>query len=229
MSKILSKQQIFKIMRVTITQLLMTIMVVSMAYAHPTKAQDMLQERVNLNLKNGSMKGLIQSIEKQVDVTFSYQKGVLTQDEKINLSLSNETLENVMKKVFAPRNIKYQFQKNNQIILEKAKLGEIENFNAEVTPQATMEFFVADRSISGKVTDDKGDALPGVSIRLKNSSKGVATNASGQFSISIPEKGNAILVFSFVGFQTQEVSLGNQTQLQISMIPSAENLTEVVS
>ena len=96
MSKILSKQQIFKIMRVTITQLLMTVLVVSMTYAHPTKAQDMLQERVNLNLKNGSMKGVIQSIEKQVDVTFSYQKGVIAQDEKINLSLSNETLENVM-------------------------------------------------------------------------------------------------------------------------------------
>jgi len=122
MSKTLSKQQIFKIMRVTITQLLMTVLVVSIAYAHPTKAQDMLQERVNLNLKNGSMKGVIQSIEKQVDVTFSYQKGVIAQDEKINLSLSNETLENVMKKVFAPRNIKYQFQKTIKLSWKKENL-----------------------------------------------------------------------------------------------------------
>lgn len=228
MSKILSKQQIFKIMRVTITQLLMTVLVVSMTYAHPTKAQDMLQERVNLNLKNGSMKGVIQSIEKQVDVTFSYQKGVIAQDEKINLSLSNETLENVMKKVFAPRNIKYQFQKNNQIILEKGKLGEIENANAEVSPVASTEIMMADRSISGKVVDEKGEALPGVSVRLKNSAKGVATNANGQFTILVPDKGNSTLVFSFVGFQTQEINLGNQVQVQVKLIPTSENLSEVV-
>ena len=228
MSKTLSKQQIFKIMRVTITQLLMTVLVVSIAYAHPTKAQDMLQERVNLNLKNGSMKGVIQSIEKQVDVTFSYQKGVIAQDEKINLSLSNETLENVMKKVFAPRNIKYQFQKNNQIILEKGKFGEMESANADLAPSTSSEIIVADRSISGKVVDDKGEPIPGVNVRLKNTTKGVATNDKGAFTISLPEKGNSTLVFSFVGFNSQEIVVGNQTNLTVKMVPSEETLNEVV-
>ena len=228
MSKFLSKNQIFKIMKVSLTQLLMTLMVVNIGYAHTSKAQDKLQEKVSISLSNGSLKSFLQSIEKQVDVTFSYQKGVIEQQEKLNLSVNNETLENVLRKVFAPRNITYQFQKNNQIILEKGLIPTNGNFSLEVSSTISNETIVADRTISGKVTDEKGDAVPGVNVRLKNTSKGVATNANGIFSISIPEKGASTLVFSFVGFETQEINVGNQTQLAVKLMPSQETLNEVV-
>lgn len=77
MSKFLSKNQIFKIMKVSLTQLLMTLMVVTIGYAHTSKAQDRLQEKVSISLNNASLKSFLQSIEKQVDVTFSYQKELL--------------------------------------------------------------------------------------------------------------------------------------------------------
>jgi hypothetical protein len=161
-------------------------------------------------------------------VTFSYQKGVIEQQEKLNLLVNNETLENVLRKVFAPRNITYQFQKNNQIVLEKGQIPTNANFSSEVSSIISNETIVADRTISGKVTDEKGDAVPGVNVRLKNTSKGVATNANGIFSISIPEKGASTLVFSFVGFETQEINVGNQTQLAVKLMPSQETLNEVV-
>jgi len=228
MSKFLSKNQIFKIMKVSLTQLLMTLMVVTIGYAHTSKAQDKLQEKVSISLSNGSLKSFLQSIEKQVDVTFSYQKGVIEQQEKLNLLVNNETLENVLRKVFAPRNITYQFQKNNQIILEKGLIPTNGNFSSEVSSTISNETIVADRTISGKVTDEKGDAVPGVNVRLKNTSKGVATNANGIFSISIPEKGASTLIFSFVGFETQEINVGNQVQLAVKLLPSQETLNEVV-
>lgn len=81
--------------------------------------------------------------------------------------------------------------------------------------------------ITGKVTDDKGEALPGVNILLKGSSKGTTTDIKGEFKISVPDN-NAVLVFSFVGFQPQEVAVGGKSVLTVTMLSSNKALDEVV-
>lgn len=83
------------------------------------------------------------------------------------------------------------------------------------------------RSITGKVTDaSDGSALPGVSVLIKGTTVGTATDADGSFTLSA---GNAdILSFSFIGFESQEVPVGSQTAIDIQMAPSAQTLTEVV-
>jgi TonB-linked SusC/RagA family outer membrane protein len=85
-----------------------------------------------------------------------------------------------------------------------------------------------DRAIKGKVNDDKGLALPGVSVVLKGSSTGTVTDSEGSYSLNIPESGTNILVFSFVGYVPKEITVGNQTSLSVELAVDTKALEEVV-
>ncbi|HRP33811.1 MAG TPA: SusC/RagA family TonB-linked outer membrane protein [Agriterribacter sp.] len=92
---------------------------------------------------------------------------------------------------------------------------------------STMALGQAQKTVTGVVRDDSGAALPGVSINEKgNKSVGTTTDNDGNFSISV--KNNAVLVFSFVGFATQEVSVANSSTLSVQLLPSGGELSEVV-
>lgn len=85
----------------------------------------------------------------------------------------------------------------------------------------------AQSTITGKVVDEKNDPLPGVTVALKGSTKGVSTNADGIFTFAgVPA--NSVLVFSFLGYLKQEVEVGAQTTINVTLKSTAESLDEVV-
>ncbi len=85
-----------------------------------------------------------------------------------------------------------------------------------------------ERSISGKVTSaDDGAGLPGVNVVLKGTSNGTVTDADGNFKLSVPSTGGT-LQFSFIGFATQEVEIGDRTVVDATMSADIETLNEVV-
>ena len=81
--------------------------------------------------------------------------------------------------------------------------------------------------ITGKVTDIKGAPLPGVNVVLKNTTNGVVTDVNGHFTIDVPDQ-SAVLVFSFVGFKSQEVTVGGQTTINVQLLDNSNSLNEVV-
>ena len=84
-----------------------------------------------------------------------------------------------------------------------------------------------DRTITGKVTSQAdGSSLAGVNIILKGTQTGTSSDASGAFSLSVPEE-RAVLVFSFIGYTSQEITVGNQSTINVALVESAENLNEV--
>lgn len=83
------------------------------------------------------------------------------------------------------------------------------------------------QKISGKVTSSKeGVSLPGVSVQVKGTNTGTNTSADGSFSVNAPS--NATLVFSFIGYKTQEIKIGNQSVINVSLDEDAQRLDEVV-
>ncbi|HEY6502643.1 MAG TPA: carboxypeptidase-like regulatory domain-containing protein, partial [Chitinophagaceae bacterium] len=84
------------------------------------------------------------------------------------------------------------------------------------------------QTVHGTVTDEAGNPLQGVSITVKGSTKSVATNERGQYTIGIPEGSAKILQFSFIGMETHEVNIKNQQEISISMKPAEKNEQEVV-
>ena len=81
-------------------------------------------------------------------------------------------------------------------------------------------------NVSGVVTDENNEPLIGATVLQKNSSNGTSTDLDGKFKLSVPAK--AKLVFSYVGYTTQEISLNGQTDLKVTMKPNADMLDEVV-
>jgi TonB-dependent starch-binding outer membrane protein SusC len=83
------------------------------------------------------------------------------------------------------------------------------------------------RTVTGKVTDEKGEALIGVNIIVKETNRGVSSNAEGKYSISVPDASSK-LVFTFVSYESKEIVVGSQSILNVSLTPDAKSLSEVV-
>ncbi|MCC9137243.1 SusC/RagA family TonB-linked outer membrane protein [Pontibacter silvestris] len=93
---------------------------------------------------------------------------------------------------------------------------------------AFADVFAQGITIKGKVTDEEGMGLPGVTVRLKGSSTtGAATDIEGNYSLTLPD-GTGVLVFSFVGFETKEVPVENRSTVNVTMGDDAKALEEVV-
>ncbi len=82
------------------------------------------------------------------------------------------------------------------------------------------------RVVQGKITDETGEPIPGATILLKGTSTGTAADLDGNFSINAPDTG--ILVFSFIGFSSMEVEIGNQSTIDVTLRPDLSDLEEVI-
>jgi len=106
--------------------------------------------------------------------------------------------------------------------------GNIEKISAKSNNTNLSGLKTADRTIKGKVTDkEKGEGLPGVNVVIKGTSTGTTTDGTGAYTLSVPESG-AILVFSFVGYVSQELPVGNRSVLDVAIESDTKALSEVV-
>jgi TonB-linked SusC/RagA family outer membrane protein len=90
----------------------------------------------------------------------------------------------------------------------------------------TFESIGQNMTVKGKVTEENGDMLYGVNVTLKGTNTGVITNDKGEYSISV--KPGSTLAFSYIGFKTQDVLVGSNTTINVSLVADANALTEVV-
>src|SRR5690606_32971793 len=103
-----------------------------------------------------------------------------------------------------PFNIQYRVV-GNQIVLSQPPAP---SPTSEESAMNSPNFETVDRTVEGTILDENGGALPGVSIVLKGTTRGTTTDPNGKFSMSVPDQ-DAILVFSFVGYLSQEAVVGN--------------------
>ena len=82
-------------------------------------------------------------------------------------------------------------------------------------------------AVSGTIVDETGDPVPGVNILEKGTANGTSSDAEGKYSINVAD-GSAILVFSFIGFKTEEVTVGSRNAINITLTADATSLEEVV-
>ncbi|GAB3243812.1 TonB-dependent receptor [Hymenobacter seoulensis] len=98
---------------------------------------------------------------------------------------------------------------------------------ASSEPVRTSPAASVDKTISGRVVDEKGAGMPGVTVVVKGTALGTSTGPDGEFSIAVPDNATSLL-FSFIGYKSQEVSIGATTTFNITLAPDAAALDEVV-
>ena len=187
----------------------------------------------------------------QVDILFELRtvEGLTVPPATISKNLN---LEKNLDKVLLPFGLRYKkVNSSSYLVLEEKKTKKtakadlsperstssntdrnpLENLEqteiAEVQPPSSAFARPADRTLRGKVTDETGAGLPGVSIVLKGTQRGTTTDADGSFQLPVPE-GVVVLVFSFVGYLPEEVEVLNQTTLNVTMNVDTKSLDEVV-
>ena len=87
--------------------------------------------------------------------------------------------------------------------------------------------FAQQRTVSGKVVDPNGTGFPGVNVIIKGTATGTTTNADGEYKIAVPDN-NTVLVYSFIGYAAQEVTVGSRSVLDITLAEDVTQLSEVV-
>lgn len=205
------------LMKITGLQLLLAVFSASLTLAHDGLSQDLLNRPVSVQFDRQDLKVVLRRLEKAANVKFTYVPQVIDAESKVSLRANNDRLEVVLDQLLKPLHISYQIS-GNYIVLRK----EPTSFNSPL-PVTTA----VDQLITGTVADEKGEPLPGVSVLLKGTQRGTTTNSQGTFQLGVPDKGS-VLVFSFVGYQTQEISIGNQTTLTIRLAADDKALSEVV-
>jgi len=142
-------------------------------------------------------------------------------ERKVTVTAREATLEQILDELFRGEPVSYEFANEALIVLTRSDnpLGSINSYLQENMQQP---------AVSGTVTDEAGQPLPGVTVIVKGTTQGTVTNADGNYSITnIPE--GATLVFSFVGMRTQEMVIGNQTNINIRLEQETIGLEEVVA
>ncbi|MCG6191013.1 TonB-dependent receptor [Maribellus maritimus] len=165
--------------------------------------------KLGLELKGKTISDAFEFIESNSNFRFFYNADFKDINRKIEFSTKDADIESMLNGLFADSNISYEIVGGNLIVLK---------VNSQ---QANL-------SVSGKVVDKNGMALPGVTIVVKGTTQGTVTNADGVYSISNVPK-DAILLFSFVGMKMQEIKVGNQTTINITMEANAIGIEEVVA
>ncbi|NEW83042.1 MAG: TonB-dependent receptor [Mariniphaga sp.] len=175
------------------------------------------QTKLSLNMKNVRVEEVIDKIEKSSEFFFMYNKNLIDVDRRVDIKVEEKSINEVLESVFRNSDISYSI-KDRQILLINTRIA------GEPSESATQQ----QKSVSGKVTDGSGASVPGVSVVLKGTTTGTVTDTDGKFSIPKIQSGS-VLVFSFIGMKTQEVTVGNKTTVNVVMEETAIGLDEVVA
>jgi TonB-linked SusC/RagA family outer membrane protein len=203
--------KMLKKMKLTVFLILITFLgsVASESYSQATK--------LTLEVKNSTVKEILSQIEDQSEFRFFYSDKVDV-ERVTSISQKDKKIFDILDELFENTGVTYDVR-GRQIALSKE--DDFNNFLLWESPQQPG-------TITGKVTDENGEPLPGVTVMIKGTTQGTVTNAAGEYTISaIPE--DAALQFSFVGMQPQEIEVNNQTNINVIMLVDAIGIEEVVA
>ena len=173
-----------------------------------------MSAQISLTLENKSTRDVIREIERVSEYRFFYNEDLQGLDQKISINTNDANIQTVLNEIQRQTSIHYVIKENNQIVL-----------SAGVKSNKTQQ--VGDnRIIKGTILDATGMPVIGANVVVKGTTNGTITDMDGKFSLEVDK--NAILVVSYIGYANQEIKVGNQNTLSITMKEDAEALDELV-
>ena len=167
-------------------------------------------QKISLSVREASLGQVFKEIQHQSGYSFWYKTRQLDQAAKVTLDLKNATLEEALRQCFKDQPFDYFIVEQNVVIRPRLVTTE------DIAPLV---------QIKGKVTTTGGKPLGGVSVTLKSTKKGTVTDENGDFSITV-HRGD-ILVISYVGYDSREITIGDQASLEIALTESNTQLNEI--
>ena len=191
-------------------RLLLVVNVVLVAVSFSFAQQN--TDRVTLNMKNASLSEVFNEIKRQTHLSFMFSNDDLKDIKRKDVQMKNVTVDEAMKKCLEGTGLEYELT-NNVVVIRKSAA------KMEKAQQVTL---------SGTVRDKDGQTLPGVSVVIKGTSLGGATDIDGKYRFTVPLAKDMILVFSFVGMETKEVVYKGESTLNVTLNSDITEMAEVV-
>lgn len=209
---------LFKIMKITLSQLAIALAISGASYATGSKAQDILKNRyIDISVKDVPLKTVLKKVSEKSGVNFVYSGDIINTDEMVSIDAKNEPLEKIFADLLTKHHIHYEVI-NNDVVLDRQ--------DAVLTPPASLSE-QPQITVSGTVTGSNGETLPGVSVLVKGSSVGTNTDANGKYRIRVSDAGT-VLVFTYIGYTRREVPVNGKTAINVVLTEDTHQLGEVV-
>ncbi len=168
------------------------------------------ETKLTLKESNVELGNLLSYIETQSEFLFFYNNDRIDKTMKVNVDVSNSTIATVLDQVLAGTGIIYQVIDRAVILTEK-----------------TDSHYKQGITVSGTVSDESGSTIPGVNVVIKGTTLGQVTDADGKYTVHVSNK-DAVLTFSFIGYVSQEIVVGDRLQIDVTMAEDTRELEEVV-
>ena len=206
-----------KIMTITFLQLIISATLIGTCMASETSAQGVLNKQVTVNEQSIEFASFINKLEKSYDVNFVYSTKLIDPKRRINVFSHKRPLSELLQQLLDPMNFTFEAADDVIIIFKKSD-----------TDKDGKSDLLKDISITGKVVEeDTGLPMPGVSVKVKGTATTVITDAYGIYTVNVPNT-QAVLVFTYIGFLTQEKLVGEAKIINITLESRQANLNEVV-
>ncbi|MDD4515029.1 TonB-dependent receptor [Massilibacteroides sp.] len=168
--------------------------------------------RVSIHKQNSSIRDILREIEENSEFTFFYNDNQVNVDRKTNINANNSSLEDVLAQVLSNTGYVYQII-DRQVLIKTATVN---------NPRVLQ----AGRRLTGSVVDLKNEPIIGANVVIKGTTTGTITDFNGNFTLNVPE--NAILIISYIGYTTTEITVGNQSNITVVIEEDTEKLDEVI-
>jgi TonB-linked SusC/RagA family outer membrane protein len=201
-------------MKLTIIILFLSLMQVSATvYSQATK--------FTFDAENKQVVDVLRQIEDNSQFRFFYLREQVDVERKVSVKANDATVEQILDELFKETGVNYELMNDFLIVLKKGE-------DPIKSSGLSSSFAEQGNTVSGTVIDESGEPLPGVTVLVKGTTQGTVTNSEGNYTLTnIPD--DVTLVFSFVGMLTQEIEVGNQTTIDVTLEIDAIGIEEVVA
>ncbi len=179
-------------------------------------------QNITLNEKDVSLESVFQSIKKQTGFFFIYNTKDFS-NASVDIHVKNATIKEAMEACLKDLPFTFKIVKNN-VLVKRSEIKRAQEITIVETPHSLI---VQQNEVRGTVKNEKGEPLVGVNVTVKGTSGGTSTGDDGTYQLSVINA-NATLVFSFVGFASQEVPINGQKDLSVVMKEDLAQLDEIV-
>lgn len=171
--------------------------------------------RLNLKMQNATIAEVFDAVEKQSDFFFFYNKGEINDQQKVNIEIKDSKIDEVLATVFGKDAVRYEIIGKNIIV-------------KSTDPSDSKSVQQNGKKITGKVTDQAGVLLPGVSVVVKGTTIGITTDNDGQYTLTLPAGAKSV-IFSFVGMKSEEVAVEGKSTVNVTLKQETIGIEEVVA
>ncbi|SEN28009.1 TonB-linked outer membrane protein, SusC/RagA family [bacterium A37T11] len=175
-----------------------------------------LSQTITLKTNKASLADVFEAIEIQANYRVIYFNHLVDPEKKVSVRADKMPLETFLKQVFLPLRLNYKIMERS-IVLSPMAEEELKSNNWK-SPQQ--------KPITGKVTDEKGVPLGGVSVLVKGTNIGVQTNDDGTYKVDV--NGGGTLIYTFMGYKSTEIGVGNRTKIDVALSQESTEISEVV-